>query len=318
MDARKILPYGINIAILGGLVVAAVKYVDSDEFLQALARFDWSYAPAVLGLSLGYLGVKSWRFAVQLRRLARAHRGVVARGYVASHAATLIPGGFAMRAAVLEQAGVPPPDSAASLVLSSIADLLFLFVGALVSALWFDDARRPVLIALTLLIMASALLSLQAVQEWLQGGMERLARRIGLLDRWREFLDSLKESGPLVAGAIGYGVLAFALMVVALDLCARGVGASVGYPTLLLAFTLPTLLGWLTPLPGGAGVTDVGMVSILDAAPGITLSQAVAAVLLFRAGTILFTTLVGGLVYLFGWRGKQEAAIASAPRSAPQ
>jgi hypothetical protein len=258
----------LHVAVIAGVVITAVRYVDSDQFVHAIQQFHWSYVPAVLGLSLIYLGLKAWRFAVQLRHLARASRFVVLRGYIASQAATLIPGGFAMRAAILEEAGVPAPDSAASITLSSFSDLLVLLVGALVSALWFETARKPILIALTILILVSLLLSLGAVQAGLCGGLEKMALRFGLLDGWRAFVASLKQaaSDGLVFGAVGYGLLAFGCLV------------------------------------------DVGMVGILDATPDVRLSQAAAAVAIFRVGTILFNTLVGGLVYLFAWRGKAEMA----------
>jgi uncharacterized membrane protein YbhN (UPF0104 family) len=308
MQRPAIYRHLLHLAILTGLVVAGTKFLDSDEFVGALARFDWRYLPPILALSLAYLCVKAWRFAVQLRHLAGASRGVVTRGYIASQAATLIPGGFAMRAAILEQAGVPPPDSAASIAVASLSDVIVLLVGALIAALWFETARRPVVLALTVLILLSLLLSLEAVRSLLRGGAERLAARLHLLDRWQEFLGSLREAAAsgLFFAAIGYGVLAFGLLVVALDLCMRGVGSAADCPTLLLAVTLPTLLGWLTPLPGGAGVTDVGMIGILNAADGVSLSASAAAVLIFRAATLLFAALVSSLVYLLAWRGQRE------------
>jgi uncharacterized membrane protein YbhN (UPF0104 family) len=68
------------------------------------------------------------------------------------------------------------------------------------------------------------------------------------------------------------------------------------------------------------------MVGILDHSTGVTREQAAAAVLLFRAGTVLFGAFLGGLVYFFGWRGTAEAkksketpeaAAASTPVPAP-
>src|SRR5215208_3412944 len=97
-------------------------------------------------------------------------------------------------------------------------------------------------------------------------------------------------------------------MGVAPDLAARGAGARVPYATLLLAFTLPTMLGRISAMPGGVGVTEAGMVGILDAAPGVTVSQAAAAAVIFRVGTVLFAALLGAVVYFFGWRGAVTSA----------
>jgi uncharacterized membrane protein YbhN (UPF0104 family) len=107
----------------------------------------------------------------------------------------------------------------------------------------------------------------------------------------------------VVLGGVANAALAFALYVIALDLAMRGVGAKVPYATLLLAFTLPTMLGRISAMPGGVGVTETGMIGILNHAPGVSLDQAAAAVTVFRLGTVLFAAVFGGFVYLVGWRG---------------
>jgi hypothetical protein len=45
----------------------------------------------------------------------------------------------------------------------------------------------------------------------------------------------------------------------------------------------------------------------------VTLDQAAVAVLVFRAGTVLFAALLGAVVYLVAWRGTHEARHARAP-----
>jgi hypothetical protein len=57
------------------------------------------------------------------------------------------------------------------------------------------------------------------------------------------------------------------------------------------------------------------MVGILDHAPGVTLDQAAAAVLLYRVGTVLFAALFGGLVYWFGWHPSKEKKENGPPSS---
>jgi len=95
-------------------------------------------------------------------------------------------------------------------------------------------------------------------------------------------------------------------MVLALHLALLGVGAHVPPMTLLLAFTLPTMLGRISAMPAGVGVTEAGMIGILDSAPGVTLDQAAAATMIFRVGTVFFAALAGALVYAFYWRRFRE------------
>lgn len=302
--------YALHAAVLLGLAVAATKYVSGKEFLRGLQQFDWQYAPLILLLTVGYVLIKGWRFVLQLTPLTRTNRWVLLKGYVAGQACTLLPGGMAARAAVLERAGVPLAASAASIALSSLSDQVVLMGCSLVSALWFDAAREAAAWLLAALIVVSVLLGIEATRTWLLEVIEWLLGKVRLLRLWRRFLDSLQQisSLPVLLSAVGNAALAFALMVEALDLAARGMGAEIPYATLMLAFTLPTMLGRISAMPGGVGVTEAGMVGILDAAPGVTTHQAAAAAVIFRVGTVLFAAVLGAIVYFFGWRGTAERA----------
>jgi hypothetical protein len=120
----RLLTYSLHAAVLVGLVVAATKYISGKEFLRGVQRFDWSYAPLILALTVAYVLIKGWRFIFQLDQLADVNRWVILRVYLAGQACTLLPGGMAARAGMLEQAGVPVEDSAASIALSSLSDQL--------------------------------------------------------------------------------------------------------------------------------------------------------------------------------------------------
>ena len=100
--------------------------------------------------------------------------------------------------------------------------------------------------------------------------------------------------------------LSLALLVGALHFAVKCVGAHVTPATEMLACALPSLLGRISAMPGGIGVTEAGMVGVLDAAPGMPRSEAAAAVLIFRIGTIVFNALLGALCYFFAWDGDKE------------
>ena len=310
MKKLKVLKYALHVAVLLGLAVAATKYINGGEFWKAIHRFNWLHAPLILALSVAYVVVKGWRFVFLLRQLTNANRWVVLRAYIAGQACTLLPGGIAARAALLEQVNVPIADSAAAIALSSLSDQVLLIICSLLAALWFEAARKPVLILLSGLLVLSLLLGAQATRMWLLRVVEKLLGTLHLLDYWKGFLDSMKQLAtvPILLGGLGNTALSFMLMVWALDLSVRGVGAQASPLTLLLAFTLPSLLGRISAMPGGVGVTEAGMVGILDAAPNVTLDQAAAAVTIFRIGTTLFAAIFGGLVYFLSWRPTADAA----------
>jgi uncharacterized protein (TIRG00374 family) len=259
---------------------------------------------------VAYLLVKGWRFVRILDQIEGVDRWVVMRGYIAGQAAALLPGGIAARAGILEQAGIPVEKSAAAITQSSLTDQAMLMLCALLSALWFEAARKPVAVLLAALLLVSVFLGVEATRTWLLSVVEWIAGKLRLQELWHKFIKSLKEiSTPAnIAAGLANAGIACLLMVIALDLCVRGIGAQVPYPTLLLAFSLPALMGRISAMPGGAGVTEAGMIGVLDAHPGVTLHDAAAAVFLFRIGTTLFGAVLGALCYFFGWKGREEDA----------
>jgi uncharacterized protein (TIRG00374 family) len=313
MKKLKWLQYALHAAVLGGLVFAGMKYIDGGQFTRALSRFDWHYAPVICLLGLAAMLVKGWRFIQMMRELENVSRAMLLRVYVAGQACTLLPGGDAARVGMLKQVGIPAAETAAPLAMSSLTDQAMFLICALISALWFESARRPVLYLLTGLIVLSVILGVEASRTWLLGIIDRLMGKFHWREHWHEFLASLKQiAAPrLLLGSLGNTAIAFLFLLAALYLAVRGVSAEVPYTTLLLAFALPTMLGRISAMPGGIGVTEAGMIGILDHTPGVSLDQAAAAVLVFRLGTVVFSALVGGIVYLFGWRGAKERLRAS-------
>jgi uncharacterized protein (TIRG00374 family) len=311
------LKYLFHACVLAGLVFAGMKYVNGGEMWLALRRFNWMYSPAILFLTLAYMLTKGWRFVTLLGEVEHIRRGVILRGYFAAQAATLLPGGMAARAGILEQAGVPLPTSAAAIAHSSLSDQIVLLGASMISALWFEHARKPILIFLSVLLVVSTLLGIQASRQWLLSLVEWILKKVNLLEHWKKFLDHAAQMANPTAIFMGLAnaALATALMVEALHLCMKGMGATVSYPTLLLAFTLPSLMGRVSAMPGGVGVTEAGMIGVLNAAPHVSREQAAAAVLLFRIATVLFAALVGALTYFAGWKGERENAVDTTPTS---
>lgn len=304
----RYLQYALHAAVLAGLVIAGLKYIKGDEFVKALRAFHWEYALPICLLSLFYVFVKAWRFTRMMRHLENVPRRTLMRAYIAGQACTLLPGGGAARAALLKQVGVPAAETAAPLAITAFTDQMTYLLFTISAAFWFESARKPVLVFLAGLLVVSIVLGVEASRTWLLAAIGKLMGRFKLQEHWQEFLASLKDVAKpaVILGALAETIVSFAGLVLALYFAMRGVEAAVSPMTLLLAFALPTMLGRLSAMPGGVGVTEAGMVGILNSAPGITLNQAAAAVTIYRLGTVFFAALVGGMVYLLAWRGAKE------------
>jgi len=299
----------LTVVTLLGVGVGAYKYLSGEEVLEALGRFEKGYVLPILALSTLYLGLQAWRLVPLLRPLIDLPSGTVFRAYLAGTGATLLPGGVAVRLGLLKQAGAPVSVTTAPLIVVSLLDQAAFLFGGLLAAIWTPQARGPALAILGGLVVFVFLLRFGAVRAWLGRRLAALAGRFGLGEKVQTFAGAWQKLGslPLLAQTFGITLVAFALKIVMLDLCLRGLGWTLPYPLLFAAFILPTLLGRLSPLPAGVGVTEAGMVGMLVAGSTINESVAFVGVALFRVASVLYQALLGALVFFFAWRGEREA-----------
>jgi len=109
----------------------------------------------------------------------------------------------------------------------------------------------------------------------------------------------------LVVAALSFP--AWAMAVAGLWLLAAGLGGSIDLHTAASVFSTGTLLGGLSLLPLGTGITGSSMILDLQAA-GVSTHVSVPAVALFRAGTAWYALALGVLA-LVRWRHELLAAV---------
>ena len=233
----------------------------------------------------------------------------IMKGYIAGQAVALLPGGVAARAGLMSEAGEDVGESGAPVAYSSLLDQVVLILGALIAALWFEEVRMAIFIALGVIVLLGAVLAIPQVRKQVLNLCAWAAHKFNISEEWQNFLEAMAELANFrtLSIALGLTVIAFTLMGVALDLALRGVGHPLPAYQVFMAFVLPTILGRIVPVPGGFGVTEAGMVGFLVSISDITSGTAAAAVAVFRIGTIVFEVLVGAIVYFFVWRGEKEA-----------
>ena len=304
----KYLKYILHVVVLVGLILAAVKYINGEEVLQALRSYNYAFAPVLLILSVLYLAMKAWRFIRLMRPVSDVAGNVLFRGYVAGTAATLVPGGVAVRAGLMNQAGVSVAKSGMPVALSSILDQVAFIGSALVAAFWFESVRVPMLIVLGILVLLTVIFLFPAPRRWLGNVAAAIARRFKVAEQWENFLQHGREviNARTILVALAITVAGLLVQVIILDFSLRGFGFNVSYATLFFAYIVPTMLGRLSALPAGVGVTEASMVGFLSSSAGVDPDTGLAATAIFRIATVFFQALLGGLVYFFAWRGEKE------------
>jgi uncharacterized protein (TIRG00374 family) len=303
-----ILKYGLLVVTIAGVAIAGAKYLNGEEVWNGIKSFRLALAPLLLALGASYLALKAWRFVFLMRPVTDLPASILFRGFIAGQAATLVPGGVAARAGLMSQVGVPVAKSSGPVALSSLLDQVVFVISSLVAAYFFEGARRPMLVILGVLAALALALGLPQTRAWLARAAAWLAARFKVEAEWRSFLATLPAllAPRQLAITLAITVVCFALKIVALDVSLRGIGVYVGYPVLFLAYVLPTMLGRISVLPAGVGVTEAGMVGFLASAAGLDPNLAAAGTAVFRMATVFWEALLGALVYLFAWKGEKE------------
>ncbi len=316
--AAKYLKIGLTAAVVIGLVVAGIKYLQGDAILAALYTFRWRYLPLMLISATGVLLLKSWRFQLLTQAVySEITWKIPWKVFLAGQPATMLPGGVAAQIGLMKQAGADVGRSSVPVVLSSLLDYTVLFSGSLLAALWFEPARTPVLIALAVLAVAGLILwwkpTRTRIMKWAHIGADRI-RLAHSLNNFRQTLPALL-SPSLLTVTLGITVVDFLMKFSVLVLAAWGFGLNLSYWSLFLAFIVPTLLGRFVPVPAGIGVVDASMVGFLTATAALDANTATVLVAIYRVITIFLPVVAGSVVYFLVWRGAREAKANKAARS---
>jgi uncharacterized protein (TIRG00374 family) len=192
--------------------------------------------------------------------------------------------------------------------LSSILDQVAFLGSALFAAFWFENLRVPMLIVLAVLISLGVIFLFPAPRRWLSSAAGAIARRFHFEKQWENFLQHGREviNARTILVALAITVAGLLVQVIILDFSLRGFGFNVPYATLFFAYIVPTMLGRLSALPAGVGVTEASMVGFLSSSTGVDPDTGLAATAIFRIATVFFQALLGALVYFFAWRGEKE------------
>lgn len=270
---------GLGLVVLAGFGI----YADAGDLAAALAAFDWPVFPAALALVVGNYAVRAWRWHVYLRLAgapvpARRSAFVFAAGL----AGTISPGklGEGLKGELLHVShAVPYRRSLAAVFAERVTDLAGLAALAAVAG----SGRAG---GTWLAVAAGGLVALLV-----------LALRLPALDRFPPLAEARATAGallrlPLLAGMSAVAAASWFLECLAAWLVLRGAGIELSLAEAVTAFSVASLAGALSFLPGGLGVAEGSMAGILRAF-GAAPAAAAAGTLLVRLATLWFAVAIG-------------------------
>jgi uncharacterized membrane protein YbhN (UPF0104 family) len=292
-----------SLLLVVGLAVASAVglglYADFGKLGDELASFRWELFPLALALTaLNYL-IRFWRWQRYLARLAiEVPLGRSFAVFVAGLTMTITPGklGELLKCALLRRSdGVPVRRSAPVVLAERVTDASGVVVLALVGGA--GTRSWPLLVAAFVGVV----------------GVVAVVRS-PLLERFAFFGEATEASralltAPLLVGMTLLSAVSWFCECLAAYVCVRGLRLDLTLADTVVVFSLGSLAGAASFLPGGLGVADASMTALMRALGDVSKAAAAAATVLIRLATLWFAVALG----LLGLAVEERLQRASQP-----
>lgn len=270
---------------------------------RLLAGFDASALPLLAALPLSNYALRFLKWDYLLRRTGvRIGRGRSAVVFLAGMSMTVSPGklGEVLKSCLLrDREGIPAARTSPVVLAERITDLLSMLVLAALGAALRSSGRSLPALAAGAAACALAMASIRSQR--LYGMLTGLLCRIRFFASRREALCSFRSTATSLLTpwnlllTVPLGVLSWGAEAAVVLVAARAIGFALDPGAALLAYSVGTIAGAVSMIPGGLGLTELTMGGLLS--PSIGSSGAAAVTIVTRFATLWFAVGVG-LVFL--------------------
>jgi glycosyltransferase 2 family protein len=285
MRSRKNALRGIVLvaALVAVVALGLGLYADFGRLGDELASFRWELFPLALALTaLNYL-LRFWRWQRYLARLEiEVPTGRSFAIFVAGLSGTITPAklGEVLKCALLKRSfGVPVRRSVPIVLAERVTDASGVVVLAVAAG---AGANRWPLLVLALAGVAAIVLVVRSP----------LLERFSRLGEAPEAARALLET-RLLLGMTALSAASWFFECLAAYVCVRGLRLDVSLVDTVVVFSLGSLAGALSFLPGGLGVAEGSMTGLIQVLGDVPKAAAVAATVLIRLATLWFAVALG-------------------------
>lgn len=258
-------------------------YADFGRLGDELASFRWELFPLALALTaLNYL-LRFWRWQRYLGRLEiEVPTGRSFAIFLAGLSGTITPAklGEVLKCGLLKRSfGVPVRRSVPIVLAERVTDASGVVVLAVAAG---AGANRWPLLALALAGVAAIVLVVRSP----------LLERFSRLGEAPEAARALLET-PLLLRMTALSAVSWFFECLAAYVCVRGLRLDLSLVDTVVVFSLGSLAGALSFLPGGLGVAEGSMTGLIQVLGDVPRAAAVAATVLIRLATLWFAVALG-------------------------
>jgi uncharacterized membrane protein YbhN (UPF0104 family) len=285
MRSRKKALRGIVLvaALVAVVALGLGLYADFGRLGDELASFRWELFPLALALTaLNYL-LRFWRWQRYLARLEiEVPTGRSFAIFVAGLSGTITPAklGEVLKCALLKRSfGVPVRRSVPIVLAERVTDASGVVVLAVAAG---AGANRWPLLVLALAGVVAIVLVVRSP----------LLERFSRLGEAPEAARALQET-RLLLGMTALSAVSWFFECLAAYVCVRGLRLDLSLVDTVVVFSLGSLAGALSFLPGGLGVAEGSMTGLIQVLGDVPKAAAVAATVLIRLATLWFAVALG-------------------------
>jgi len=290
--------------VLGLAVALALSiYADFGSVIVALRAFDWWLLPLVLGLTLGNQALRFVKWEYLLRKAdvqlpLKTSFKIFGSGLIM----IMTPGklGEVWKSWLVRDYDATPISTTMPVVFTErLTDLIGVVFISLVGVFTFN--RSPIVLVVLIFIFLGGLSFILYEPAFFR--VLELSEMVPILNRHADTLRTLYQNSKALLGPKPLGVttalsiMSWGLECIGMWVVLGGLGSDINLLAAAFVFATSSILGALSLLPGGLGVTEGSMTGMLLAF-GADAATAASATVIIRATTLWFVAGLALLVYL--------------------
>jgi len=280
------------------LYIAFVFIANASEVGDTVARLNGWWLCAVLLMSLMSYAVRALRWNYYLIRLGiRMNHRLMLLLYFAGLSMLITPAmisGVVKVGLVKVRVGAELSRTLPIVVVERLTDLIAMIALAMFGILFFKIGYISIFGTIIFVVITVGIIQVPALRNTFLGFFGLIPGLKHHIEALKKLLDSaqtLLDGEALIMGSF-FGFISWGIAGLAMYILIEGFGMDLSLAETMFIMAFPGILGIMSQLPGGIGLEEGGMVSLL-VRKDVDLPEATALVLLFRLVTLWFGLGVG-------------------------
>jgi uncharacterized protein (TIRG00374 family) len=294
----------VSIAVAGVIYLAFTLYADYEKVLSSFKNFNWLLLPILLLLSLGNYITRFFKWEYYLKIVEVTIPKIDSLSiFMSGLIMSVTPGKFGelLKSYLVKQINNSPISKTAPIIFAERAtDFISLTILAIIGAYYFNYGKTIILLITVIILAGLVLITNKKLSIKLLHAFSKIKFLSKHIQRITTAYDSsfkLLSFVPLILmtflSIVSWGFECFGYYIILTNF-----DMTVDVLWAFFSYSFSTVVGAVSMLPGGLGVTE-GSLTLMLVQKGFSNNDAIASTFIVRAVTLWFAVLVGAFSVLF-------------------